>query len=283
LRWALGAPFCAAYSDLSFARAGKAQTGRKPASGSTACKDFEASSLPEAVREWLEHSEIAKRGTKSARVRICLMEGGTDIPAEEQVRGAQQLRQLMRDIASQPGSLTSPLKVDTWFEGSSVKRATKIEFQAPIHASYANDFILQSSTDFELRYNPTAVPIRVHGHPWMSITSYSPNVTLNNAEIAALLPTATFFDSQMRFYNNGTGSAPFPDSPRLQVQDMHQDAFDRSARGASINPRRFHLHYVRYYLLGTAPSLGHPKPQPLLAHAYSAIGSEDLRINFSFI
>src|SRR5580658_3557980 len=173
LTGAFGASALLDYCEFGFAQS-------KGSRASLICKEFEAASLPQAVREWLENSQIVGRGSPSERLRICSVERG----------------------AAPPASTTAPLKVDRWFSRCSVGEANKLEFQQPIHAKYANDFVLQSTTELELNFSREAVFLRVHGHPWMSITGYNPNLTLNNSEIAALLPMASFLDAQARFYNN---------------------------------------------------------------------------------
>jgi hypothetical protein len=277
LTGAFGASALLDYCEFGFAQS-------KGSRASLICKEFEAASLPQAVREWLKNSQIVGRGSPSERLRICSVERGAAPPANQHVVRAQQLHELLRLVAAQPGSTTAPLKVDRWFSRCSVGEANKLEFQQPIHAKYANDFVLQSTTELELNFSRAAVFLRVHGHPWMSITGYNPNLTLNNSEIAALLPMASFLDAQARFYNNNLIEAvPFPDTPRLEVQDMHLDLFERTARRANVNPRDYRLHYVRYYVLASAAGASQRMAKPLLAYAYSRNGSDDLRIDFSFV
>jgi hypothetical protein len=247
------------------------------------CEDYEASSLPEAVQEWLQHSQIFQHRAGPRKVRICSIGTRTTSAANQHTQDANQLHELLRLIADQAESLTSPMSVDDWFRKCSVKEATKLEFQQPIQARYANSFVLESPIDFALNFSRSGPPIRVAGHPWMSIAGYSPNVTLNNAEVAALSPMAIFLDRQLNLYhNNNLKGLPFPDTPRLDVQELHREAFERIARIANVTPREYQLHYARYYVALTETTYGQQKPRPLLALAYSHKGSA-IQITFSLV
>jgi hypothetical protein len=217
-----------------------------------------------------------------------LLSGQTDEEAAK-LRGdtKEGVLWLGNNVSQQPDS------VKEWLANSEVIKASKKEFDQPVHAEWANDTALRGTKQNFLKtaagFFGKAMHFAQMGvtfHPWMTVLDdYSPNVTLNNVEIASLLPTAKYFMKQP-FYNKGSMVlAPFPDTPRLPVNQLSLDGFAKLVLNARFNPDDFKLHYVRYYVMSVATKKGQaPKTQTLVAHGYTRAGEQaslrNLRLDF---
>jgi hypothetical protein len=248
------------------------------------CFETDVASLPAPVREWIQNSTI--RGDAS-RIKVCTQEQApkSSGAAEQEPFKAEfdDLKKTISDL-SQSGAHASA-DVDQWLAQCTLEKTQKQDLGGGLHADYANPFELRSKAgplSLTFSSGPPALLLADHPQPWMSIVGYSPNVTLNNAEIAALAPTAAFFDETLRLYKDKKMVfTPFPDTPRLPVKGEHDDDFKQKATNAKLNPKDYELKYVRYYLTGTVSTSGQNAAQVLMAYAYVRKGSEHLQISFS--
>jgi hypothetical protein len=94
--------------------------------------------------------------------------------------------------------------------------------------------------------------VGINLHPWSWIASeYRPNLTLNNAELEVLKKTNDSFTEIAKWKNETLVVVPFPDSPRLVVEQQHLDGFARLLKKNDIDPDQHELRYVRYFLSAT--------------------------------
>jgi hypothetical protein len=180
---------------------------------------------------------------------------------------------------------SNPSAAREWLQSAETIRATKNEFISDLHGYWASDFALRSTnhsflvtlTPF-IKANSTGVcRMGVAFHPWMHIDGYGVNRTLNVPEIQSLYPAATFFRRQLNLFENGTmAMVPFPDTPQLPINTLHEDTFVKIVLQAQSNPNAYRLHYARYYIMagrtGSASNF-----IILVAHAYTLKDEPDTK------
>jgi hypothetical protein len=191
-----------------------------------------------------------------------------------------------KQVAHQP-----PL-IQDWLGHSEIIRATKNEFaDDSFHGEWANDYAyeheekkyVRGGTIFGAESNSWWMGIVYH--PWQHIDGYHPFRTLNVVEKAAQYENRTFFERTLSFYQEGQMTfAPFPDTKRLRLTQVHYDSFYQIVRKANLNPDDYRLHYARYHVMAGRAG-GSIRPRPLIAHAYTLKTAvnvrQELRMTYS--
>jgi hypothetical protein len=173
-----------------------------------------------------------------------------------------------------------------WLNNSEIITASKNEFDSEIQAFWANDSIIVNRTagplhlDTPLQSSDGPLLLGVNFHPWMSIVGYHPSVTLNTHEIASLRAATELFTNAESGWLDQDGTmviAPFPDTPRLSISQVHVDGFAAIVRKNNLNPNDYRLHYVRYYVMAIRQGGGRVRPQPIIAYAYTRRADADIK------
>jgi hypothetical protein len=247
------------------------------------CIQRDIASLPPQVREWILNSGLVK-DSLTTRVKVCTEAAPYDSGKHEDfTRPYEDLKRVLLDLAFQQGNHREPIDIDGWFKGCTVEKNTKRGFTPGVHADYANPFDLRSRDgELSITFSSGLPALRVAEQPWMHITSsYTPDVTLNTTEIAALEPTATYFDRAIKLYNkdNRIAFTPFPDTPRLAPTPEFLNGFRQTPPGRDKNAQ---LKYVRYYVTSVS-SGGKGEPLAFQAFAYTRGSSDMLQMYFVIV
>jgi hypothetical protein len=204
---------------------------------------------------------------------LCGAIGAALLPGAVLAQSDDDAEELKRSVQHLADNMTSQsAAVQDWLRHSVIVAA---ERTSSFHDRFANPYQLQGQGALELpvKFGPGA--FGVTGDAWLAAGGYNQDTTLNNAEMASLLPGVARLRSELELYDRRDGSlvvCPLVYGPRV-APDRQYPSFARLLAASGLDRREFTLLYYRFFIIHAKDFARRAQAfTPVIAYAYTREG-----------